>query len=1136
MAKRNSLQSTLRSADQPRYHYTYLEHQKPAVNAVVDVFRGIPFAQDQLPMHNPEAKYIAGYEPTIMRSVHEIQQKNHIYPLLDKMSFSPYPQFDIEMETGTGKTYVYLRTAYALHQAYGLSKFIVIVPSRAIFEGVADDMQFGGDLDKHLKDEFKDIGSAKYCVYAGGDTSQVISFTQSGFAIMLLTLDAFNRDSNILNRQGNEDSPDGRPLIKLIGETHPIVILDEPQKKSGGDASQEALKNLQPMCLLNYSATHRVKHTLLYRLDPVQSFEQKLVKGLTVTGFGDNESEDCYFKFASYFKLTECRVINNGKLSVKFEYLDLNNNQSRIATLSNSYNKVVTTQPQADDATTGDVKKNSIDTDKKKTKNSMEQDFWDGVSDLASVSNNPGYAGWYFDKQGIVAERGDEHVTINGRIFRLNEKYGDDEFDDDGLRKLQIAVTVKSHLELEKKLIIERGEEGLSRYKVLSLFFIDVVNKYATGKTERNGDYAKWFREIYKKEIENYPEVKAYWKQYANNIDQFHNGYFAQKQVNGKATELYSETTENWESSKDKAAQLAVIKSIVEGRKSLRKLTNPLRFIFSHSALQEGWDNPNVFQICTLAVNHTDISKRQRIGRGMRLPVDEFENRNCLESNGRVCPDGTPFIYDESINRLHVIANQSFKSFAQNLQKDYEDAGIVFGECSPEGITALSIENKKTGKKIQLDFEFAREVMDTWKNAELIETKTVKRDGVNVEITRFTDKFIQMLEESPENISLPELPKDMSDEDRALVRKAIINYCNEISTRQIPVKNKKKSVTNERLDKTNPEKKRMFDAIYERIKYETGYRYSYKTSDYINECVQRIVAIKASLQNHIIMVVHGNVALNGNGVAQKVITVTNKLAMGASNPNDLPDVIDSLVEAIGDDIRITRRTLIEIINQSESLESYFVMPEQYIKKVSDILKDVHIQLILKNGLEYYPNGKTIDKRIFNCNADRDAEGNGKLLDTLQNEKGEPRYHDIGGNPRETKSLYRYIKFDSKKNEQEIQKWFETNTSIKMYAKLPDAFIIQTPCGTYNPDWAIVREENGKEEVYFVFESKTASAEQIRRGVGLLGDEAKDKIDCAALHFRSINDAFFPNGDGIRFFAGNLTDDLKNPTWKSLTEK
>ena len=1109
MAKRNLQQSSLKSDNQQRYRYTYLEHQKPAVNAIVDLFRGIPFDKNQLPMRNPEAKYLAGYEPTIMRSIRDIQQRNHIYPFTQSMSFA-LPEFDIEMETGTGKTYVYLRTAYELNKAYGLCKFIVVVPSRAIFSGVADNMQYGGDLDVHLsKEEFRDINGAKYCIYESGNTAQITSFVNSsGFAILLITLDAFNRDSNILNRHGNESSPDGRPLIELIAETNPIIILDEPQKKSGGVASREALLKLKPMCILNYSATHRVKHTLLYRLDPVKSFQDKLVKGLTVTGFGENDKDDVQYKFASYLHVTKCEI-KSGKVSVKFKYLDLNGNQSDI--------KELTYPPKA-------------------KSDSLKIDFFAGQCDLAAISNNPGYAGWYFDPQGIVAEDGDRHITLNGRYFYLGEVYGDENFDDDGLRKKQIEITVKSHLEREQELIIERGKEGLSRYKVLSLFFIDRVDKYATGKTDRNGEYAEWFREIYKREIKNYPEVEAYWAQYANDIDSFHNGYFAQKTDKGKQTDEYVDTKDNWEDSDKKAAQIAAVDAIINDRKLLRNITYPLRFIFSHSALQEGWDNPNVFQICTLAVNRTEVSKRQRIGRGMRLPVDEFENRNCPESDGAICPNGSTFIYQENLNRLHVIANQSFKSFAKNLQKDYEAAGIVFGECSPDAISALPITNEVTGEQVIIDHEFACEIMDTWKNQGLLESKTITRDGNKVEVTLFTDTFRKLIAETPDDIPLPQLPANISDDTRDRIRKALIQYCEDVSIRQLPVKNEKKTLPNERLDKNNPAKRQMFEAIYDRIKYQTGYRFSFKTPEYIDNCVKRIEAIKDNLQNRTIVIGTGGIKITRDGVDADNPEVTPTPLESASKPEELPDVVDSLVEAL-DDILVTRRTIIEIINQSHSLECYYLMPQYYIKKVSEILKDVRTGLIMKGGIQYFPNGKTIDKRIFDCHLgkeSKDQDNGGKLMDTVEDENGNPRYHDINGNPRETKSLYRFITFDSKRNEQKVQEWLECDTSVKMYAKLPDAFKIETPFGSYNPDWAIVREENGEEQVYFVFESKTASADQIRRNEGLLGDHAKDKIDCAAMHFKCINDNYFKAGDRIRFFAGNQNN-LKSPTWGDLSK-
>lgn len=567
-----------------------LEYQKDAISAVVDLFKG-------------QSKYKAGFSlysngnndpinavrnnldidpEQILKNLQEIQEKNGIVKSqsLDSMDFS------VEMETGTGKTYVYLRTIYELNAHYGFSKFIIVVPSIAIREGVKKSLEI-------THEHFQNIYAKeplRYTIYNSKRPIDIKTFAQSNhIEIIVMNIDSFTKDQNIINKI-NET---GRKLIEYIQATSPVVIIDEPQNMET-EKRKEAIKSLNGLCHLRYSATHKHQYNSVYQLDPVKAYDLELVKQIEVDSIYSDHSFNAAYVSIEDFKIAKksCSV----KLNIHV------NDKAGV---------------------------------KKRTISAKVGD------DLFELSNQR-----EIYKEGyILNEINAQYETVtfsNGTILDKGQEIGNDL--DDEIKKFQIQRTIKEHLAKEAKL----SKDGI---KVLSLFFIDKVSNYRDYEENQviKGKYALWFEEIYREEVKK--NLKENISDEA--LDLLHNGYFSQDKKNGMLTDTKGNTKVD-----DDTYSL-----IMKDKEKLLDINEPLRFIFSHSALREGWDNPNVFQICTLNETVSEIKKRQEIGRGLRLAVDKDGKR----------------IRDKNINRLTVIANESYDDFAKALQSEIEeDCGVNF--------------------------------------------------------------------------------------------------------------------------------------------------------------------------------------------------------------------------------------------------------------------------------------------------------------------------------------------------------------------------------------------------------------------------------------------------------------------------
>jgi type III restriction enzyme len=594
-----------------------LEYQHQAIASIVDLFRGqtpmqtnftVSAYRGQIGLYdstNGIGNRLELDEDEILENLQAIQLRNGLAQT-KSLKAGKY-DFDIDMETGTGKTYVYLRTILELHKNYGFSKFIIVVPSIAIKEGVYKSLQITKD---HFNDLF-DNTIYNYFVYDSGKLEQVRSFAVSdNIEIMVINIDAFRRSftdptketkANIIHRPN--DRLNGMKPIELIQETRPFVIIDEPQSVDTTPKSKEAIKSLNPLCTLRYSATHVEKHNLVYKLDAVDSYNLELVKQIEVAGF---ETKDYHNN--AYMKLLS---VNNKKspITARIE-LDVKDKKGVV-----KRTPVVVRQ--------GD-------------------DLYD------KSKGRDVYEGYIVNE--IYCEPENEYVdfTSKGDILRIGKAIGD--VDDLAIKEQQIRKTIEEHL--NKELVLNK--QGI---KVLSLFFIDRVANYRYYDEDGNpqkGIYAELFEKHYTDLIKK-PKYNTLFKDIDLDTaaEEVHNGYFSAdrkgvlKDTSGKT--LADEDAYNL---------------IMKDKERLLSFDTKLRFIFSHSALREGWDNPNVFQICTLNETKSEVKKRQEIGRGLRLAVNQDGERQ----------------HGFSINTLTVMANESYEDFAEALQKEYEtETGIKFG-------------------------------------------------------------------------------------------------------------------------------------------------------------------------------------------------------------------------------------------------------------------------------------------------------------------------------------------------------------------------------------------------------------------------------------------------------------------------
>ena len=975
-----------------------LEYQQQAIASVVDLFNGQTPMQTNFTVSayngqiglfdsgNGIGNRLELDEEEILKNLQEVQLRNGL-PQTKTLKAGNY-DFDVEMETGTGKTYVYLRTILELHKNYGFSKFIIVVPSIAIKEGVYKSLQI---TEEHLKGLY-DNTIYNYFIYDSSNLEQVRSFAVSNnIEIMVINIDAFRRSfsdptkeskANIIHR--TNDRLNGMKPIELIQETRPFVIIDEPQSVDTTPKSKEAIKSLNPLCTLCYSATHVEKHNLVYKLDAVDSYNLGLVKQIEVAGFATKDYHN-----NAYLKLLS---VNNKKtpITARIE-MDVKDKK-------------------------GEVKRTSVTVKR-------GDDLYD------KSKGRDVYEGYIISE--IYCEEGNEYVAFTSKpdILRIGKPIGD--VDDLAVKEQQIRKTIEEHL--NKELVLNK--QGV---KVLSLFFIDRVANYRYYDENGNpqkGIYATLFEKHYNDLIRQ-PKYNTLFKDIDLDTaaEEVHNGYFsADKKGVLKDT--------NGSTQDDEDAYSLIMKD----KERLLSFDTKLRFIFSHSALREGWDNPNVFQICTLNETKSEVKKRQEIGRGLRLCVNQDGER----------------LQGFSINTLTVMANESYEEFAEALQKEYEtETGIRFGIV--ESHLFANIPVKQEDGSVKYLGQQASEAI----------FKGFLENGYIDEAGKVQDKLKVAIKNN--SLVVPVEYESVKTEISALARKVCGGLNIKNNDDRKPIKLNKQVY----LD---PE----FKNLWDRIKYKTTYSVDFDSEELIEDCCK---AMQTSLSVSSAKLIYTKAGLDisaGGIVAEE----SDRYAVGLDNVQEnLPDIIAYLQN----ETNLTRKTIVEILLRSKTLHLFKKNPQRYMEQVAQIIT-AKMRHMIVDGIKYTKIG---DDEYYAQELFETEELSGYLYKNMIESR---------------KSVYEYVVYDSA-NEENFAKSFEQNERVKMYAKLPSWFAIPTPLGSYNPDWAVLIEVDGKDKLYFVLETKGDIT------FDALRPKESAKIKCGKKHFEALgNEVEFEEIDSFEEF-------------------
>lgn len=1012
------------------------DFQLNAVEAVVRLFKGQEKASATFSivdnsaqlsfMPNGFGNQILIDNKTLTKNLNDIQ-KHNVLPLSDIETHKAIP-ISIEMETGTGKTYVYIKTILELNKRYGFSKFIIVVPSVAIREGV---LQSFKDTYSHFK---KDYPEALYnfFIYNSSRLNDVRDFARSqDIEIMIINIDAFKKAENVINQDRADDS-NGK-IIKYLQDTRPVVIIDEPQSVDNTPKAKEAIASLNPLCVLRYSATHREKNNLVYRLTPVDAYQMGLVKQICVIS---NSIINDFNK--PYIALKSVSNINGFTAKVE---IDIEGKDAKVT------RKVITVKPGKD-----------------------------LYLESGSRSLYEGYT-----ITGIDCTAGFECVEFsNGEFIAFEKAVGS--VDANVMKRTQIYHTIKTHFDKELRYFKKD-------IKVLSLFFIDEVKKYRTEDGEQ-GIYAQMFEECYNELLAKpkYAPLKEYFN---TDVTNSHDGYFSQDKKG-----VYKNTKGDTKADGD------TYNVIMKDKKKLLSFECPLRFIFSHSALKEGWDNPNVFQVCTLLDQKSVFTCRQKIGRGLRLCVNQDGER----------------IEDKNINILHVIANENFSEFANKLQKEIEDeTGMKFGTLEISNLLGLTYKEEVEVKK-EITEEQAKKIVETLdaSNNNIEQTNIPQpikeqvqgmiKDEKPISVATLTAKTYteivveektidyveatKMLDELKQNNVISKEGKikntiksqlqagtlDLGERWSNAKKQAILQVMQKIdnkhvimdASKEVSVKLKKQAII-------SPE----FIELWNKIKQKTTYRVNFDLDELTKNAIKELkdmpeIAIAR------IMTQIAEIDVEKAGIAYNEQSATTEDLK--QNYISLPDIL----RLISIKTLLKRSTINKIIQKSGRAKDFLKNPQDFYEQALEIIQKTRQELAI-DGIKYIKlsDEEYYVQEIFNsdeliANLDKNAVA-------VEN------------------SVYDHIIYDSSTVELPFAKALDNDPEVKMFFKIPSRFKIETPIGTYNPDWAVYLEKNGEQKLYFVLETK-GSADMF----GLRTAE-KLKTHCGEQHFKALeNNTVFPS--------------------------
>lgn len=988
-----------------KFKFKIQQYQTDAIENTVAVFQGQPSHtlsayrrdlgtyQNQRIIYKEEETGYGNYcleldKQTILRNIRFVQNLYDITPSETLAKGVAPVNLDIEMETGTGKTYVYIKTMFELNKQYGWSKFIVVVPSIAIREGVAKSFTM---LEEHFMELYGK--KARWFVYDSSNLQRLDSFSSdSGLCVMIINTQAFaasmkeggrSKESRIIYSKRDEFG--SRRPIDVIAANNPIVIMDEPQKMEG-DATQAGIKRFNPLFVLNYSATHKTKHNTVYALDALDAYRQKLVKRIHVKGF----------------------ELKNLRGTSGYMYLDS-----------------IELSPQRPPMARIEIEtKTASGTIVRKTKTFG---MGDSLREESGLAEYEGFTLSEINAKGYV-------TFLNGVTLRRGEVIGDT--NELTMQRVQIRETIMSHFEKERQLF-KRG------IKCLSLFFIDEVAKYKSYDEEGNevkGVFQKIFEEEYARLVSE--EFHIWDEDYNDYLRRFtpqevHRGYFS---IDKKTNRVIDGKVEKKTGLSD---DISAYDLILKNKERLLSFDEPTRFIFSHSALREGWDNPNVFQICTLRHSNSTTAKRQEVGRGLRLCVDKNGVRMDNELLGEEVHE---------VNKLTVIANESYADFTSALQKETRE---VLRERAAKVTVSYF-----TGKQIKIGEEI-----------HTIDESEASRIVIYLEDNGYIDEDKHITPEYREAIangSVAPLPQKLQPIGEGVTR--LINSIFDPKALDDMVVEEKTTIPENKLNENFD--KEEFQALWKEINHQYVYTVSYDSDELIEKAILHINAELDVKQLRYIMV-------EGTQDEKQV----TEFGDTRSQSHQLTDVCTSTVryDLVGDiakGVNLTRRTVVKILQGIKESKLYLFKnnPEEFIRKVISIIKEQKSTMIVET-IHYNMTEGKYDSNIFTVKSKMD-------FDKAYEAK---------------KHITDYV-FSDSKGERQFAHDLDEAKEVVVYAKLPRTFQIPTPVGNYAPDWAIAMEVEGIKHIFFIAETKGSMGTMEIRGV------EKAKIECAGKLFNSISTA------------------------------
>lgn len=924
----------------------------------------------------------------------EVDRKGQVKPKAKSYKPGAKINLDIEMETGTGKTYCYIKTIFEMNKRYGWSKFIIMVPSVAIREGVYKSFQITAD---HFAESYSK--KARFFIYNSSRLHELESFSSdAGINVMIINIQAFNaRGADNRRIYDVLDDFQSRRPIDVISSNRPILILDEPQKMEG-KATLDALPKFNPLMILRYSATHRTNHLKVHRLDALDAYNQKLVKKITVRGIQiSGHAGTSAYLYLEGIDTSKNAPIARIDMEVKLKSGEIKRQLRRL-----EYRRDLFIE-------------------------SGELDQYRGFT-ISQIDYN--------------------HDTVeftNGLVLQAGEAIGD--VSEQDIRRIQIRETIKAHLDKEKQLF----DQGI---KVLSLFFIDEVVKYRDyGQDDEKGEYARVFEDEYGQYLSELAIDNEDYRKYLARIEaeSTHNGYFSiDKKTSRFKDPKIAARGENAGLSDDVDAYELILKD----KERLLSFDEPTRFIFSHSALREGWDNPNVFVMCMLKHSDNIISRRQEVGRGLRLSVDRHGERM----------DMPTLVHD--INVLNVVTSESYTDFVSGLQTEI--------------VESLSARPRKAS----VDYFLAKELQTDEGVVSLSErmAKQLKFYLIQNGYIDVDEEIIQKYHDDKENDELADLPDELKPYAEAIF--ALVDSVFDES--QLP------QIEDGRKPKHNPLndnfEKNEFQELWSRINHKAVYRVEFDSEELIKKAISALDSdLRVRPLQYTVQAGEQRETLT-DGQLQSGTGF--KLTDTATEYSEVvhSEVVYDLIGKISENVQLTRKTVAQILHGMDAavFAQFKSNPEHFIAQATRLINEQKATAIIEQ-LTYDEVEDRYDTDIFTA-----AQAGQNLSRATAKLK---------------KHVYDYCVVDSKV-EREFVETLDTSGEVVVYSKLPRGFLIPTPVGDYNPDWAIAFNQGQVKHIYFVAETKgTMSSMKLR-------EIEKTKIECARKFFGELNEHI--DADNVKY--------------------